>query len=72
MHTFVFATFFAILGSIIKKLKTKISRRQRKNPKKTFEKWPTFELFWGNQNGHPELHPHAYVLAEIVAVIRKS
>ena len=30
------------------------------------------EPFLGDQNGHPELDPRAYVLAEVGAVIRKK
>ncbi len=60
-----------VLSSKSRKQKS-VEDKEKTQKIKTFEQWPTFELFLGNQNGHPELDPHAYVLAEIGAVIRKS
>ena len=46
-----------------------VIKQQEKAPPKN-ESGPFLNLFLGDQNGHPEDDPRAYVLAEVGAVIR--
>ena len=69
---FEFAAIFLFRILFEKGLKRKYSRHKDEIQKtKINELWPIFEPFLGNQNGHPELDPRAYVLAEVGAVIRE-
>ncbi len=54
-----------------RKQKSEVDKDKTQKYKKV-RLWPIFEPFLGNQNGHPELDPCAYVLAKVGAVIRKS
>ncbi len=69
---FEFAAIFLFRILFEKGLKRKYGRHKDEIQKtKINELWPIFDPFLGNQNGHPELDPRAYVLAEVGAVIRE-